>query len=32
LVIGSPSNENWIAPQWQLPLYVCIPFCLPPPY
>jgi hypothetical protein len=23
-VIGSASNENLIAPQWQLPLYGCI--------
>jgi hypothetical protein len=23
-VNGSASNENWIAPQWQLPLYGCI--------
>ena len=24
MVMGSASNENWIAPQWQLPLNGCI--------
>ncbi|OIR14663.1 hypothetical protein GALL_44690 [mine drainage metagenome] len=30
-VNGSVSNENWIAPQWQLPLYDCMANFISPP-
>ena len=30
-VNGSASNEKWIAPQWQLPLYYCIVIILVSP-